>query len=142
MYININTKETTNKIELNNVSLPNNLSEEEILELGFSTVIITDRPEYKNGRIITVGEIVESEGTYTQTWNIDDSGVDLMGDLRSERDYRLMLTDYTQATDNTEEVEFIELWATYRQELRDLPSTADINNIIWPVGPDNGTATD
>lgn len=56
--------------------------------------------------------------------------------LRFERDRLLKESDWTQmAGDNplTEEKK-IE-WQTYRQALRDLPQTADLDNIVYPTAP-------
>ena len=51
--------------------------------------------------------------------------------LREQRDKLLSETDWTASTDVTMTAEM----TTYRQALRDLPSTADINNIIYPDKP-------
>ena len=51
--------------------------------------------------------------------------------LRAERDRLLSETDWTASTDVTMTSEM----TTYRQALRDLPSTVDINNIIYPEKP-------
>jgi hypothetical protein len=51
--------------------------------------------------------------------------------LRVERNRLLDETDWTASTDVTMTAEM----TTYRQALRDLPSTADINNIIYPDKP-------
>ena len=63
--------------------------------------------------------------------------------LREERDERLAETDWvvTQSLEKGEEIP--EKWKTYRQALRDLPSTStpelDVNkilsNITWPTKP-------
>lgn len=62
-------------------------------------------------------------------WDEDQS----WDDLRSERDKLLAASDWTQAPDapvNQAE------WATYRQQLRDLPdNTEDPRNVIWPSQP-------
>ena len=51
--------------------------------------------------------------------------------LRAERDRLLSETDWTASTDVTMSAEM----TTYRQALRDLPSTVDINNIVYPEKP-------
>jgi hypothetical protein len=51
--------------------------------------------------------------------------------LRDMRDGLLMVSDWTQMSDVT--IDNKAAWATYRQELRDLPAnTADPANPIWP----------
>ena len=55
-------------------------------------------------------------------------------DLRMERDKRLSKTDWTQLADVSLSVEMKERYRTYRQRLRDLPSTTtDPLNPEWPV---------
>jgi hypothetical protein len=51
--------------------------------------------------------------------------------LRTERNRLLDETDWTASTDVTMTAEM----TTYRQALRDLPSTADINDIVYPEKP-------
>ena len=51
--------------------------------------------------------------------------------LRTERNRLLAATDWTASSDVTMTAEM----TTYRQALRDLPSTVDINNIIYPEKP-------
>ncbi len=59
--------------------------------------------------------------------------------LRAERNYKLTLTDWRASSDLTLSSE----WSTYRQALRDLPSTAspslddngNLTNVTWPSEP-------
>ena len=51
--------------------------------------------------------------------------------LREQRDKLLAETDWTASTDVTMSAEM----TAYRQSLRDLPETVDINNIIYPEKP-------
>jgi hypothetical protein len=56
-------------------------------------------------------------------------------DLREQRNSLLQSSDFSQLPDapvNRDE------WATYRQALRDLPSTVDINNPVYPTKPIGG----
>lgn len=58
--------------------------------------------------------------------------------LREERNYKLSATDWTRLDDVNLTTEQKETWATYRQQLRDLPQTyesnnvIDINQVVWP----------
>tara|TARA_Y100001938_G_C8078612_1_gene427698 strand:+ start:1752 stop:2120 length:369 start_codon:yes stop_codon:yes gene_type:complete len=63
--------------------------------------------------------------------------------LREERNKRLAESDWTQSRDLT--LSNDSAWATYRQALRDLPSTASpeldglsIKNVTWPTSPSEG----
>lgn len=53
--------------------------------------------------------------------------------LRRKRDQMLAACDWTQVPDAPVEQQ---AWATYRQELRDLPdNTTDPRNPVWPTKP-------
>lgn len=57
--------------------------------------------------------------------------------LRGQRNFRLSSSDWSQLSDapltSTEKT----AWATYRQELRDLPeNTEDPKNVTWPLQPE------
>ena len=53
--------------------------------------------------------------------------------LREERNELLMETDYIMVSDypHTDK----QAWLDYRQALRDLPQTADLSNVEYPVKP-------
>ena len=58
--------------------------------------------------------------------------------LRVERDKRIAKTDWRASSDLT----LTDAWKTYRQALRDLPSTATpeldgpfVKNVTWPTKP-------
>jgi|21_taG_2_1085346.scaffolds.fasta_scaffold08115_2 hypothetical protein len=73
---------------------------------------------------------------------------DLMSYLRHERNIKLQGCDWTQSTDSALSDKKKTEWATYRQELRDMISSAspeeDLNepnclkksSIIWPTKPE------
>jgi len=59
-----------------------------------------------------------------------------MAGLRVERNALLVSSDWTQSPDSPLDEAKAE-WATYRQELRDLPaSTEDPANPTWPEAPE------
>ncbi len=55
-----------------------------------------------------------------------------MAALRQERDQKLADTDWWAMPDSPT---MSEAQTQYRQDLRDFPSTVDINNIVWPTKP-------
>lgn len=55
--------------------------------------------------------------------------------LRSERNSLLLQSDWTQLADAPLTDVKKQEWAAYRQQLRDLPNTVDINNIVYPTAP-------
>lgn len=57
--------------------------------------------------------------------------------IREERNQKLRDSDWTQGTDSPLSSEDKSTWATYRQELRDLPNQQDFDpdNFTWPTEP-------
>lgn len=60
--------------------------------------------------------------------------------LRDKRNRKLLMSDWTQMSDSPLSESKKQEWATYRQQLRDLPSSYtdedDIADIIFPSKPD------
>jgi hypothetical protein len=56
-------------------------------------------------------------------------------EIRRTRDTLLKVSDWTQAPDSPLSQEKRAEWAAYRQGLRDLPESGDVNNIVWPQEP-------
>lgn len=60
--------------------------------------------------------------------------------VRSDRNNKISVTDWTQSEDSPLTTEKKAEWATYRQALRDIPATysdADsLDAIIWPIQPE------
>jgi len=78
--------------------------------------------------------------TDLDTWEVEwDNGQPLrdLASLRTERNALLAESDWTQYNDSPLTDEAKAEWATYRQELRDLPaSTEDPANPTWPEAPE------
>ena len=55
--------------------------------------------------------------------------------LRGDRNGLLLKCDWTQFNDSPLSNEQKAAWATYRQELRNLPNNVDINNVVFPTPP-------
>ena len=56
--------------------------------------------------------------------------------VRGERDIRLARCDWTQGGDSPLDDDAKAAWAAYRQELRDITSTApDPDSVVWPPAP-------
>lgn len=69
--------------------------------------------------------------TTTESWEPDFESA--WSDVRLNRDAKLSASDWTQLPDvplTTKEV-----WANYRQALRDVTLQPDPFNIVWPVAP-------
>ena len=59
--------------------------------------------------------------------------------IKKKRDHLLLITDYTQLSDNSLTEEKKAEWRIYRQALRDLPQTyssaTSKSDIVWPTKP-------
>lgn len=59
--------------------------------------------------------------------------------IRAMRDSFLSQSDWTQVSDSPLTEAQQTTWATYRQELRDLPATlsdiTDLDDVVWPIQP-------
>ena len=74
----------------------------------------------------------ETDFTEVKTW----FGTDYIGALRHLRDILLRESDWTQFTDSPLTDSKKTEWKTYRQNLRDLPSTeSDPENATFPTKP-------
>ena len=62
----------------------------------------------------------------------DATDAQKMEQVRNWRNARLAQTDWTQVADAPVDAS---AWATYRQALRDLPATIDIDNPVLPEAP-------
>ena len=81
----------------------------------------------------------------------EDAELDAMSDaadldlsrVRADRNSMLNASDWTQIGDASLGDHTAEEWATYRQALRDLPSTTDRQSlIVWPNDPPTQAAID
>ena len=90
---------------------------------------------------VTTGEIVQVPYTTEEQAEYDlkkaawDAGADTRkaAEVRSERNAKLVSTDWTQIADATVDKA---AWATYRQALRNIPTQSGFpNTIIWPDAP-------
>ena len=76
------------------------------------------------------------EGTHTVVVNTQDEiEQKAFASLRSQRNKLLADSDWTQLQDAPLTDTQRQAWAAYRQSLRDLPTTVDINNIVYPETP-------
>ena len=89
-------------------------------------------------------EILDSEGKsyspkqYVQSHFVPDDSAkdarvlaDKWANIRRERNRKLAETDYLALSDNTLSSDM----EKYRQDLRDVPTQSDPDNITWPVAP-------
>lgn len=73
--------------------------------------------------------------TFSGPTDAEQEDLDMQA-LRSKRGDLLAQTDWTQFNDSPLDNTKKQEWATYRQQLRDLPSTtSDPSNPTWPTRP-------
>lgn len=91
-------------------------------------VITGSHPE---NTMLVDGEVVEATGAALEEYNNK-----MLAEIRRERNLLLSKSDWTQFNDSPLTSAKKTEWATYRQALRDLPSTiTDFANPVWPSQP-------
>ena len=129
-----------------NTSFPGNLADH--LPEGYVRVLPYSKPVGEL-KIIEEGTPVFVDGEWIQSWNQRDKHTpEELAQLEAQkaaakaqeaRDIRndyLAQSDWSQMPDAPLNDKQKAAWATYRQELRDVPSQTDFpDNIVWPVKP-------
>ena len=95
-------------------------------------------PRYK----VVNGEYIELTAEEIQELNDRAAAADLdFSMVRADRDSMLAGCDWTQIADAALGAHTVEEWATYRQELRDLPSAhSKVSEVVWPDDPPTAAA--
>ena len=107
-------------VETNVTPAANQTFEKDIITVEEDRVLLIHRV-----RDMTAQEIADRDEQY-------------MGDLREQRNKKLIASDWTQASDHSSPLAADKKaeWETYRQSLRDLPkNTVDLANPTWPTQP-------
>ena len=101
------------------------------LEIAFPDATIVEHPEKINPKewYAPNGVLQRKPDAEIEQQAIDEA----WWELRSERNRKLQLCDWTQVPDAPVNKH---AWATYRQQLRDLPyNVTDPFNVTWPTAP-------
>jgi len=95
-------------------------------------------PKYK----VVDGEYIELTAEELQELDDRAAAADLdFSMVRMERNAKLSSCDWTQIADAALGEHTAEEWATYRQELRDLPSKhSKVSEVVWPDDPPTAAA--
>ena len=110
-------------VETNVTPAVNQVFDTDVVTVEEDRVLLIHR-----ARDMTVEEIADRDSSH-------------MSHLRTERDEKLVASDWTQASDYPSPVAAAKKteWETYRQALRDLPETVDIltwpSSFTWPTEP-------
>ena len=82
-------------------------------------------------KIVAVETPYEEDGFWVVREAVDKTTDEKMVTIRAERDTLLRDTDWTGLSDVTMSAGMI----TYRQALRDLPASVDVDNPVYPTKP-------
>jgi hypothetical protein len=118
------------------------LEGQDLTEYGVVTIENADQPEFdsRTQRLVE-GVPAKSEDIWQQTWEIVDltqTEIQAIYDtwasgIRNERNDRLSKSDWTQLPDSRVDAD---VWATYRQMLRDVPQQSGFPwDVQWPTEP-------
>lgn len=108
-------------------------SEQSIVEAN-----IKDNQSFIEGELdhdrIECAKVIDGSVVYSKT--VEQTNEEKNADiLKAMRNSLLSQSDWTQSPDSPLSDTKKQEWATYRQQLRDLPSTADPSNPTWPTQP-------
>lgn len=125
-----------------NVSFPQDLSNEELAVWNVYPVVSKDAPAHNNAteNCVMVNPILQ-KNQWVQQWLVTTAtpaevakrAERQCADIRADRNRRLADCDWTQVSDSPVDRA---VWASYRQELRDVTGQPGFPwKIIWPVAP-------
>jgi hypothetical protein len=124
-----------------NTSFPSQWSVELVEDLGLDPVFETPAPTVTRYQTAYKDGVEQVAGKWVWKWSIsemDDEAkaakdAEAAKSVRADRDKRLAECDWTQLSDSQVDKA---VWATYRQELRDVPAqTGFPYDITWPSKP-------
>lgn len=123
-----------------NVSFPRVMTDEIFAQFGVVRVTPTPRPEYDHTKEFNV--VAEQvNGAWIEKWvatNVSAEEIaqrteNQINSVRAERNQKLSQSDWTQVADSPVDKE---VWATYRQALRDVPVQEGFPwDVTWPETP-------
>lgn len=124
-----------------NVSFPKNLSDEELAKWGVYPVQPQNPPSFNQitQNVERINPTLQN-GVWVETWLISEASsetisfrfAEMSAQVRSQRDQLLASSDWTQLTDSPVDKA---AWATYRQQLRDLPAQNGFPYVKIPTSP-------
>lgn len=129
------------RVRFPNVSLPVDLTSPSNIPNGYVYVQEAAQPTCAWDDVIVEGAPVPVGDIWVQTWEVKlASDIEKAHrtdskarEVRNIRNSKLAQTDWTQLADAQVDKE---LWATYRQALRDMSSQSEFPwNVSWPVEP-------
>lgn len=128
-----------------NVSFPTDLESCDLSDFGVVTVVEVETPAFDQDTQ-TVEEVAPTlvDGVWKQTWSVtqlDEAALqqiqdDLAASVRSDRNGRLKVCDWTVLPDSPLSTDKKTEWETYRTALRNITAAEGFpNSISWPTEP-------
>jgi hypothetical protein len=123
------------------VSFPKTIPDAVLADYDVYPLQPTDRPQVDHTKNVSEGTPVQQDGEWVQVWDVTDASeeeiaqrtAEKAASVRSERDYLLTSCDWTQLPDAPVDQQ---VWADYRQALRDVPSQSGFPySVVWPEEP-------
>jgi len=125
--------------------LPQIWTPENARELGFGIYEFTQVPTVPDlKKLVEVAPTLHGNGVYYQTWQVVDMSEEEKSAatenqkirVRTEREFKLSRSDWTQLPDVSLSSDLKLAWTTYRQQLRDVTLQPGFPwNIAWPTPP-------
>lgn len=105
-----------------------------VIENGMVSNIVEATAEIAlNNNWVEAGDACIGDSYVGETFSRPNQDEKKAANIRSQRDRILSSSDWTQVADAPVDQA---AWATYRQELRDVPAqTGFPNEVTWPVAP-------
>ena len=119
-----------------NVSFPKDIPLETLASYNVYPLTVADRPSYNNLTEDTVlNTPTEVNGAWIQSYSVvRKSQEDAERNIREQRNFLLSESDWTQVSDSPVDKT---VWATYRQELRDITVQEGFPfNVTFPAMPE------
>jgi hypothetical protein len=122
-------------------SFPKQPSQEALAQWDVYPLKSTPIPAVDHTKNVKEGVPIQQDGEWVQVWDvtqatpqeIETRTQDRARAVRSERDQKLAVCDWTQVSDSPVDKE---AWAIYRQALRDIPDQSDFPWVVqWPMQP-------
>jgi hypothetical protein len=108
---------------------------------GYAPVVDTPQPQVGHDQVVAEGDLELVDGEWYRTWVVSEAPDSIVAErtqaqakrIRSERNKRIAQCDWTQLPDASVDVA---AWASYRQQLRDLPKQSGFPWLVtWPSEP-------
>jgi hypothetical protein len=124
-------------------SFPANLTDERLADWDVYPLEATPQPEIDYTKNVSEGTPVNQNG-WKQTWVVTDASAqeiaqrteDQASYVRSNRDQKLVESDWVVIKSMETDVPEIDSWKSYRQALRNIPQQSEFPwNVSWPEKP-------